>query len=87
MNFLKAEIDFVNENYEKSINSMICFLASQSNREKIYAENNIAINLCTSGKPIIAQKILASNCETLHKALGTNKKAGTELPELFQKTK
>jgi hypothetical protein len=66
---------------------MIGFLASESNREKIYAENNIAINLCASGKPLAAQKIFSNNCETLHKAIGPNKKVVAELPELFQKTK
>lgn len=37
INFLKAEIDFADKNYEKSINAMIEYLASESNREKIYA--------------------------------------------------
>jgi hypothetical protein len=66
---------------------MLGYLSSDSNREKIYAENNVAVNLCANGKPLAAHKIFANNCDTLHKALASNRRVGTELPDLFQKTK
>lgn len=87
MSFLRSEIDFTNKNYEKSLSGMLEYNSSESNREKIFSENNIAVNLCMLGKSTAAEKIFMSNCETICKVLLTNKKYGTELPEIFQKTK
>ncbi len=56
---------------------MLEYSGSENNREKIYAENNMAINLCMLGKSTIAQKIFMNNCETVSKVLATNKKYGT----------
>lgn len=37
INFLKAEIELASRNYEKSINYMLDYLSSESNRDRIYA--------------------------------------------------
>lgn len=43
--------------------------------------------MCASGKPMSATKTFTNNLETLYKALSANKKAGTELHDLYNKTK
>ena len=80
MRFMHAEIEFFNANYEKSIKLLSPYLTpAESNRERVYAENNLGISLCMAGKSATGQKILAGNCETLFKIASSPKKVNPEV--------
>lgn len=85
--FLQAEIEFSNSNYEKAIQLLSVYLMVESNRERVYAENNLGITLCMTGKAATGQKILASNSETLFKIASSPKKVNPEVLDLFQRSR